>query len=460
MFRHSLLFAVFLLSACSEDDPRETAPGDTGAAMTDTLEAGPPASCPPPTGAPIEHSGNVTKDETWAAGIHHIKFTVGVRQDATLTIAPCAVVRVAPNYGIVVGTSNVGDGGTLIAKGTKDLPIVIERLNEGTAWADVLIFPKGKADLAYTTIRGGGGAASRGAANLHLYGDSALPLQTLARVDHVTIDGSVKYGVVTEGHAGFDPSSDALVVRGAAEVARMTAPALGTMPPGTYTGNTLDAIRISGTQAGELLEADTTIKDRGVPYIVGGDGRFGELSVVGKSGTEPVLTIEAGVTLKFIAKGGLFVERASGGFPAKGALVVKGTAEKPVVFTSAEATPAAGDWLGLWFGGNPSSKNNIDRARVEYAGGVTGSLNGSCGTPVRTDNNRNEAAIMIVGPPPTAFVTNTTIFKSAANGFERAWRGPVVSFLPTNTFTDVAYCQETYPKDDLGACPMTVPCPR
>ncbi len=457
MLRPSTFLIVAVIGCSEEPDLKDTPPvQDTSPeVVADTA----PTGCPPPTGAPIEHSGNIDKDETWAAGVHHVKFTVGVRKNATLTLEPCVVVKVAVNYGIAVGTGNAGDGGTLVTKGTAERPVLIERLTG--AWADVLVSSKGKVDLSYTTISGGGGAASRGGAGLHLFGDQYLPLQALAKVNHVTIEGSAKYGVVTEGHAGFDTTSEALTIRGSMQMPMlMTSPALGTIPTGTYTGNTIDAIRVSGTGAGEILETDVTVRDRGVPYVIGGEGRFGELSVVGKVGTTPVLTLEAGVTLKFVAKGGLFLERTTGLAPGKGALVTKGTVDKPVVLTSAEATPAPGDWLGVWFGGVPSDKNSVDRARIEYAGGTTGTSNFSCGTPLRTDANRNEAAVLILGVPTRAFITNTTIFKSAANGIERGWAGAAISFLPTNTFTDVAYCHETHPKDDKGACPTPVPCPR
>ena len=456
MVRSTLL--IVALVGCSETpENKETPPGDAMPEVVDTATA----SCPPPTGAPVEHSGNIVANETWGAGIHLIKFTVGVRKNATLTLDSCAVVRVMPNYGIAVGTPTVGDGGTLTTKGTADRPVVIERANATTAWADVLVSGKGRVDLSYTKLIGGGGAGSRGGALLHIVGDQNLPLQALAKVNHVTLEGAAKFGVVTEGHGGFDPASDDLVVRGSTLLPMMmTAPALGTIPVGTYTGNTTDAIRISGTQAGEILDQDVAIHDRGVPYLVGGEGRFGELSVVGVAGTVPTLTIDPGVTLKFIKAGGLFIERASGTLPAKGALIVNGTADKPVVFTSAEPTPAPGDWRGMWFGGVPSAKNKVDHARIEFAGGATGTQSASCGTPLRTDSNVNEAAILIMGPPANAFVTNTTIVKSKANGIERAWRGAATSFLPTNTFTDVAYCFETFPKDDLGACPTPAPCPR
>jgi hypothetical protein len=76
--------------------------------------------------------------------------------------------------------------------------------------------------------------------------------------------------------------------------------------------------------------------------------------------------------------------------------------------------------------------------------------------------NSSRGAILIFGPPMAPFVTNTTIAHSAANGILRGWRGGVVDFLATNTFESVAWCLQSFPKSEIGACPpdLEVPCPR
>ena len=55
-------------------------------------------------------------------------------------------------------------------------------------------------------------------------------------------------------------------------------------------------------------------------------------------------------------------------------------------------------------------------------------------------------------------MTNTVILKSAANGIERAWTGAVLDFLASNTFTDITYCRQTFPKPTAGACADPAPC--
>jgi hypothetical protein len=151
------------------------------------------------------------------------------------------------------------------------------------------------------------------------------------------------------------------------------------------------------------------------------------------------------------------VEIFQGTNPATGALVAVGTAASPIVFTSAEAQPAAGDWLGITFGQVPDASDRIDFARVEYAGGASSSGSDSCPS---TAFNTSDAAIRIFGPPASAFVTNTTINASKAHGIDRGYRSDTkLDFLPTNTFQAIALCKQTYPKDANGACPADVPCP-
>jgi hypothetical protein len=175
--------------------------------------------------------------------------------------------------------------------------------------------------------------------------------------------------------------------------------------------------------------------------------------------TPSTLTIEPGVVLRFKKGGMMSVTSAVGTSPALGSLVAAGTAAKPIIFTSAESPQAAGDWLGIWFGLQPAAVNQIDYARIEYAGGASSSGSDSC-NPVQV-GKQNDAAIRIFGVPAQGqFVTNTTIANSATHGIDRGWRNDFKpSFLPTNTFIGIGRCTETYPKDTNGACPMTVPCP-
>lgn len=414
-----------------------------------------------PLGEAIEHKADITADETWSEGLHVVSFPFSIKNKATLTVAPCAVVRFQKEKGMFIGGTNAGEEGTLVAEGEIDRAIVFEGVN-GDRWNNLLVYPKGNARFRYATIRGGGGDYSRAGGSLHLYGDPSLPMQQLAKVEHVTIENSGKYGAVLETHGGFSLDSSDLTVRTAGDMALLVSgSAIKSVPTGSYTGNTNDSIRLVASQGYDQIVEDQTIYDRGVPYVVGGDKSLFDLTV--NSATTATLTVQAGVKLKFPKSdraSGVFVYGAVGAAPAKGILKVAGTAEKPVVFTSAEAAPKAGDWVGVEFRDTPDAANSIDHLRIEYAGGETGASSFSCGTPGAAFENATQGAILILGPPASQFVKNSTIAHSAQNGFERGWTGADIDFRATNTFENIAFCTQTAPRPSMGVCASPAPCPK
>lgn len=432
--------------------------GDGGGVVEDPPV---PNTCPAPTAAPVEHSKYVEADETWGPGLHDVTFSISVVKGATLTIEPCAVVRIKNGHSITVGETTSPTPSKLVARAKAGNPITIEGL-DGEPFGNVIAYPTGVLELVYVEVKNGGGGNAREGAAVHLYGDQNKPLQSMGLFDHVSIAGSKRYGVILEGRAGFTDGSQFLTISGSGDSAmRVNAPGLGTIPTGRYTGNTVDRIRVMGSGGAEVIDVDTTMHNRGVPYLMGGDGRFSSLNVGGNTGAA-LLTIEPGVTIKF-SKGsgresGLFVQRSSTTTASTGALRAVGTADAPIVFTSDEPTPAAGDWVGIVLNGIPDPRSKIDYARVEYAGGDTGTRGFSCGTEASDDKISNEAGIAIFGEPASQFITNTTITKSAKNGIERAWTGAYVDFRPSNTFTDNAFCRQTAPRPTTGSCPDPAPC--
>src|SRR5262249_28182290 len=145
----------------------------------------------------------------------------------------------------------------------------------------------------------------------------------------------------------------------------MWANGLSTLPDGDYTGNAIDAVFLVGSGAGAIGE-DVTIHDRGVPYVIGNEVSNPQLRVVGGSAASPVqLTIEPGVELRFGLGGVLHVDYGAVPSMASAALVAEGTEDAPIVFTSDAATPAAGDWLGVYFWNVPDPRSMITHARVE-----------------------------------------------------------------------------------------------
>jgi hypothetical protein len=112
-----------------------------------------------------------------------------------------------------------------------------------------------------------------------------------------------------------------------------------------------------------------------------------------------------------------------------------GTAQQPIVFTSDAASPAAGDWMGLYLDASPASGNDLRHAQVLYAGGESGTNSYGCGP------RDNDAAILITDwKPADAFIQNVEIHHSAAGGIMCGWSsndaGP--DLKDGNTFSNIA----------------------
>jgi hypothetical protein len=168
--------------------------------------------------------------------------------------------------------------------------------------------------------------------------------------------------------------------------------------------------------ADETLDSDAELTSIGLPYLY---KNHQYLQINGpQDGAGVTLTIDEGVTLEM--SGALIVGTLSG--TAQGDLIVKGTAAKPVVFTSTEDKPAAGDWEGIYFVGGQydPKKSAIDHAQVLYAGVDTSD-------PLQVAHHLGRcdafvtASIMITGTSTTAAydgpaITNTLVAHSASDG--------------------------------------------
>ncbi|HVH42415.1 MAG TPA: hypothetical protein VM925_08725, partial [Labilithrix sp.] len=142
MQRSTCLLAVVSLGslslfapACESSTASNAAP-DAGVASVDGSAA--PVECPAPTAGPTRHSGDVKDGEVWtAAGSPHIvEYDVNVRDGATLTIEPCAEVRIAAEKRINVAAPLTPNTGKLIAEGTPTKPITFT--SDGTErWGSI-----------------------------------------------------------------------------------------------------------------------------------------------------------------------------------------------------------------------------------------------------------------------------------------------------------------------------------
>lgn len=436
--------------ASTDESSSSGDPGDSSSSDDGTV----PNDCPAPTAGPTMHPGeNVEEGQVWTAdGSPHLvpyDFTI----HAPVLIEACARVQLGANV-----TITVGEGGSIVGDGNSEGPVVIERLDDAP-WSTIRTLG-GEVQLFYTRIEGGGAVGNgapdlTGALLLRAPSGATTPTE-VARLHFVDIVGSEGAGLRIDGVASISAdSSDVVITEGAAHPISASATMVSAIPAGTYTGNADDRIVLTTVNT-ETIYTDATIFDRGVPYLIGQPGQVGELRVQGNQAGLAVLTIEAGVELQFQQDGVLTVEHATGDAPATGALVAMGSADDPIVFTSAAESPAAGDWLGVYFGGTLDLLDRLDHVRVEYAGGASSSGSNSCMYP---DEPINNAAIRVFGVPPGQFVTNTEIIASAAHGIDRGWRSDtVVDLTPSNSF-DIARCTQTTSKQGDGTCPDPVPCP-
>ncbi len=126
---------------------------------------------------------------------------------------------------------------------------------------------------------------------------------------------------------------------------------------------------LADTTVGGTISADTTWTIGGSPYIV-----TSSIYIRGTDGADGITTlqIEPGVQIR-VNNGCMILVGGSSGNP--GALAAQGTAGSPITFTSNAATPAAGDWYGLWFYSTTDDAGTVmEHCTVEYGGLLNGSI--------------------------------------------------------------------------------------
>lgn len=419
----------------------------------------PAGACPTETTGPTVHHGTITGEETWtaAASPHVVDGDVEVTEGGKLTIEPCAEVRFASGTGLAVAYDGEDEHGTLVAEGTEEAPIHLHG-DGGARWSGVVVAAPGSATLRHVILEGTSGDAPWGRGSLTIYGDDQLPVKKPVLVDHVTLKDSGAFGVEAHWLAGFAEGSTDLEITGAAQYPMLVGEnELDSIPPGAYTGNANDAIELVSEGAGVAgsgLQADATLHDRGVPYVVGVDSE--DTIIVGGtlSGEPATLTIEPGVEMRFMHDSVLAVELFTGQDElATGVLRAVGTADKPIVFTSGENAPKPGDWQGIWFGNRIRPENRIENARIEYAGGDIHASLATCNAPPVFS-----AGVILTSAPSDAFVQHTTFSHITGYGVLRGWAGPSAPhFVDTNTFEDVSACAESAPTGPDNDCPDTPP---
>jgi len=259
--------------------------------------------------------------------------------------------------------------------------------------------------------------------------------------DNLVVANPVGGGLYLDGMAAFTPASTYLGVTGAQDhPLAMHLMAVGSIPF-TQVQNSQFDDALMLTSAPNVTQ-DTTIH----PYIP----LYFETQVkVGQTtaGTTTTLTVEAGSVLRFAPGNDVRVYFGNFGAGA-GVLMAAGDATQPILFTSAAATPAAGDWAGFLLLNSAGSQ--LSYVTIEYAGASNGWVSANC----RPSGSSDNAALLVADIPGSSFLTNSTIQNVNGHGIDATWVAGTVNepdVAAGNTFNNVTGCKQTH-NEKPGGC--------
>jgi hypothetical protein len=425
--------------------------GDSGTGGSDAEDEG----CPELTGEGTEVSGTIDGQVTWTPEGSPYVISGIVSVEGQLTLEACTVVQLEQDAGFSVsgsmvarGTAEENDDGEVVLSSVRFLPVA-----DGEAWGSIDVDPEGMLDLEVTGLYGGGARE----ATIHAWGEDqyGLPHRNV-RTYGVAIVGSAGYGVMLETRAGFTEDSEDLFISlsGSEESPYpiyVEAGAVSSVP---------DLLVLEENVKDEILVfpfrqvTEDTFYNRGYPYRV-----RGPLVIAHENGVTSdevsTLTIEPGVLLRMeeSAGSGIYVGAGDGN---QGRLVAAGTSEEPIRFESGNEEPAAGDWLGVYFGQPVATGNRLEYVDIVHAGATSGAQGWGCG-PIE-----NHASILILDAEPVpAFIENCTIDEAGGDtqillgwDYDADPAGAAQAIFEANTFdAEGPACQVSLPQDETSQCP-------
>lgn len=277
-----------------------------------------------------------------------------VKGGATLTIEAGNIIKFMATKGIRIGYSN--ENGTLVAKGTEKDSIYFTSASASPQIGDwkSLDFEDGAIDceLQYCSVSYGGSSTSLGMINVQ--GTALLSVKNckISNAKYVAVEAES----VGNGFVAFQDNK----VYGTPDQHLMSLK--GHHVGDIGTGNTFYAaanygIRITGAGTGyAYVDTDDYWRSHNVPYYVEDDIYIRK---------EATLTIQEGAEFRFYNGTKLLVGVPSNG---NGKLVARGTQEKPIVFTTASASPQKGDWNGIEFSIYTLAGSELSYCNVNYGG--------------------------------------------------------------------------------------------
>ncbi len=355
------------------------------------------------TGEDVVHEGTLTEDEIWSAGDNHIIDGTLYLEGNTITIEAGTVIKM--NAGAKINVGNNPDASTaLIAEGTEAQPITFTSSNASPVAGDwhYISFDEGTSPnttFQYCVFEYGGGYADY-SAMIVVNGNTEIAM------DYCTLRYSETSGArLNDENARFSSFTNNTIsdiTKNPIYLEANNADCIGTN--NTITDEGSYGIFVDG---GTMNKDDATWKVQTVPYIIGG-------TVYVESASGAILTIEAGNTISF--RDGAEINVANSDF---GTLIANGTSSNPITFTSANATPSAGDWDGI-FMYEGCTNSSFKYCTFEYGGGYA-----------------DYSAIIVASSGVEFAVENSTIKYSEAYGIVLD-DGASFSSFQNNTMSDIA----------------------
>lgn len=298
-------------------------------------------------------------------------------------------------------------GGTLNFNGTPAQPITITSANGTPApgdWGRVEYDAGSSGSMSFTNLSFAGGSVLENGCGSCVFATGILVTGGNPLIGNVTVSSSagngIEYTTLTNDVAALTLTNNA----GFAAYFDSTNVDLSNFVV-TASGNTHNDIGISGN-VNQTNGATGTWNNAGIPI-------FPQGNIVTAN-----LNVGPGVTIVLNQKNAIF---DPGGF-----LNFNGTQSQPITITSANATPAPGDWGRVEYDGG--SSGSMSFTNLSFAGAPI--LESGCGSCVYSTD------ILVAGGSPT--IGNVNVTNGLGNGVEVAASDPTITALTTTNNTGFA----------------------
>ncbi len=306
-------------------------------------------------GTVITHEGTLTDDEVWSAANTHIIDGTLYLKGNTITIEPGTVIKF--NSGAEIDLGYNSDASTaLIAEGTVDKPITFTSANASPVagdWDGIFIYEGTAPETSFKyCIFEYAGGYSDNSAIMDIEGNTRLT------IDYCTFRYSSSNGLMLEDD---ETSLTSFTYNMMHDIAKHPIYLRPNNAGDIGIENVITATGTNGiyVESGTMDKSESTWKAQTVPFVIGG-------TMYIQSTTGSQLTIEPGTTVAFTNGAEFDIAYASDKY---GTLIANGTIAAPIKFTSANASPVAGDWDGIFFYDGTSSASSFKNCTIEYGGG-------------------------------------------------------------------------------------------